>query len=370
MSGTIMRAQPLVRGWLILLGAVILVAGLFFTLGGLKLVSLGGSPYFLIAGVALVASGALIALRRTAGALLFGAVFLLTILWALWEVGFTFWPLVSRLLALGVGATVVALSYPLLHRKDGPVPAAKPALIVAAIVGLASAAGMAGMFVAHPTVPFAGQADALIPVDAAHEQKDWAAYGNTPGGSRFVALDQITRDNVNNLKVAWTYRTGDIAQSDGNGAEDQNTPLQIGDTVYICTPHNNVIALDADTGREKWKTIVDAKASVWMRCRGLAYFDARAPLTQPSLPGATPVTPVTVPTGAACQRRILMNTIDARLIALDADTGKYCADFGTNGTVDLKAGLGNAPDPQYQLTAAPTLAGTTVVPASVGAEVS
>ena len=262
MSGTIMRAQPLVRGWLILLGAVILVAGLFFTLGGLKLVSLGGSPYFLIAGVALVASGALIALRRTAGALLFGAVFLLTILWALWEVGFTFWPLVSRLLALGVGATVVALSYPLLYRKDGAVPAAKPALIVAAIVGLASAAGMAGMFVAHPTVPFAGQADALIPVDAAHEQKDWAAYGNTPGGSRFVALDQITRDNVNNLKVAWTYRTGDIAQSDGNGAEDQNTPLQIGDTVFICTPHNNVIALDADTGREKWKTIVDAKASV------------------------------------------------------------------------------------------------------------
>ena len=156
-------------------------------------------------------------------------------------------------------------------------------------------------------------------------------------------------------------RTGDVAQSDGNGAEDQNTPLQVGDTLFICTPHNNVIALDADTGREKWKTLINAKASVWMRCRGLAYFDAHAPIQQPSLPGATPVTAVTVPTGAACQRRILMNTINAELIALDADTGKFCADFGTNGRVDLKAGLGNAPDPQYQLTSAPTLAGTTVV---------
>ena len=361
MSGTKMHGQPLVRGWLLLLGAVILAAGLFFAIGGGKLVSLGGSPYFLIAGIALVLAGGLIALRKTSGGLLFGATFLFTIFWALWEVGFSFWPLISRLLAMGVGATVVALSYPLLRRGDGSAPAWRPALLMAVLVGLGSAAGAAGMFMVHPTVPFAGQVASLVPVDPAREQKDWTAYGNTPGGSRFVALDQITRDNVNKLKVAWTYRTGDIAQSDGNGAEDQNTPLQVGDTLFICTPHNNVIALDADTGREKWKTLINAKASVWMRCRGLAYFDVHAPIQQPSLPGATPVTAVTVPTGAACQRRILMNTINAELIALDADTGKYCADFGTNGRVDLKAGLGDAPDPQYQLTSAPTLAGTTVV---------
>ncbi len=361
MSGTKMHGQPLVRGWLLLLGAVILAAGLFFAIGGGKLVSLGGSPYFLIAGIALVLAGGLIALRKTSGGLLFGATFLLTIFWALWEVGFSFWPLISRLLAMGVGATVVALSYPLLRRGDGSSPAWRPALLMATLVGLGSAAGAAGMFMVHPTVPFAGQMASLVPVDPAREQKDWTAYGNTPGGSRFVALDQITRDNVNKLKVAWTYRTGDVAQSDGNGAEDQNTPLQVGDTLFICTPHNNVIALDADTGREKWKTLINARASVWMRCRGLAYFDAHAPIQQPSLPGATPVTAVTVPTGAACQRRILMNTINAELIALDADTGKFCADFGTNGRVDLKAGLGDAPDPQYQLTSAPTLAGTTVV---------
>ncbi|WP_395337361.1 glucose/quinate/shikimate family membrane-bound PQQ-dependent dehydrogenase [Novosphingobium sp. BL-8H] len=361
MSGTRNANGFLAKAWLILIGAIVLLAGLFFTLGGIKLASLGGSFYFVIAGIALLVSGFLIARQRPAGALLFGATFLLTIVWALWEVGFAFWPLISRLLAMGVGATVIALSYPLLRRAVGRNPAWRTSLAAAAVVGLASAIGFAGMFVAHPTVAFSGKLDGLIPVDPAHEQKNWEAYGNTPGGSRFVALDQITRDNVKNLKVAWTYRTGDVAVSDGNGAEDQDTPLQVGDTVYICTPHNNVIALDADTGHEKWKARIDARASVWMRCRGLAYFDAKAPIQQPNMPGSTPVTAVTVPEGAPCQRRILMNTINAELIALDADTGKFCTDFGNGGRVDLKAGLGNAPDPQYQLTSAPTLAGTTVV---------
>ncbi|EJL31847.1 membrane-bound PQQ-dependent dehydrogenase, glucose/quinate/shikimate family [Novosphingobium sp. AP12] len=361
MSGTNDRGSLLVRAWLLLLGIVILAAGLFLTVGGAKLVSLGGSFYFLLAGLALLASGFLIARRKPVGALVFGAVFLLTILWSLWEVGLEFWPLISRLLALGVGMTVVTLSLPLMRRAQGLAPNWRPALAVAAVVGLGSLAGGAGMFVPHPTVPFAGTEAAMLRVDPAHEQKNWEAYGNTSGGSRFAALDEINRGNVGNLKVAWTYRTGDVAQSDGNGAEDQNTPLQVGDTVFVCTPHNNVIALDADTGREKWKTLINARASVWMRCRGLAYFDARAPLQQPSVPGSTPVTAALVPEGAPCQRRILMNTINAQLVALDADTGKFCPGFGANGRVDLKAGLGDAPDPQYQLTSAPTLAGTTVV---------
>ncbi|WP_404477455.1 glucose/quinate/shikimate family membrane-bound PQQ-dependent dehydrogenase [Novosphingobium sp. BL-52-GroH] len=361
MPGTNIDSSRPTRWWLLLLGLVILAAGLFLAVGGAKLVSLGGSFYFLLAGVALLASGFLIARRRPAGALVFGAVFLATVVWALWEVGLAFWPLISRLLAMGVGATVVALSFPLLRRANGQAPAWRPSLVVGAVLGLGSAAGFAAMFVPHATVAFTGAEAALAPVDAAHEQKNWEAYGNTGGGSRFVALDQITRDNVDKLQVAWTYRTGDVAVSDGNGAEDQDTPLQVGDTVFVCTPHNNVIALDADTGREKWKTVINARASVWMRCRGLAYFDARAPIPQPAVPGSSPITPVTVVEGAPCQRRILMNTINAQLVALDADTGGFCPDFGVNGRVDLKAGLGAAPDPQYELTSAPTLAGTTVV---------
>ncbi|MEW9617872.1 glucose/quinate/shikimate family membrane-bound PQQ-dependent dehydrogenase [Shinella sp. S4-D37] len=361
MSST-MQIGSLARAWLVLLGAIIVAAGLFFTVAGGRLASLGGSFYFVVAGVFLLSSGFLIARRRPSGALLFGLVFLVTVAWALWDVGLTFWPLNSRLLALCVGATVVALSYPALRLSVGLSPVRGPSLALAAVLALASAGGMAGMFVPHPPVAFSGTPEALTKVDPTNEQKNWEAYGNTSGGSRFVALDQITRDNIADLKVAWTYHTGDTPISpDANGAEDQQTPLQVGERVFLCTPHNNVIALDADTGKEIWKTEINAKSSVWMRCRGLAYFDATRPLVQPTAAGATPVTDVTVAEGALCQRRILMNTITAELIALDADTGAFCTGFGTNGRVDLKIGLGDAPDPSYVLTSAPTLAGTTLV---------
>ena len=147
----------------------------------------------------------------------------------------------------------------------------------------------------------------------------------------------------------------------GNGAEDQQTPLQIGDRIYMCTPHNNVIAVDADSGKQIWKREINAQAEVWNRCRGPAYFDINKPLPQPTVSGSTPITPVSLPAGDSCQRRLLMNTIDARLIAINADNGELCQQFGDKGTVDLKAGLGDAQDPKYQLTSAPTLAGTTVV---------
>ncbi len=349
------------RLWLLLLGTILLVAGGFFLIGGGKLILLGGSAYFLLAGAALLASGLLILRRKPAGALLFGAIWAATLLWALWEVGLSFWPLISRLLAISVGAVVVALSMPLLRRFAGRPPAYAASFGIGGVLALACAAGFAGMFVPHPPVAFAGMEPALFPLRGGAQASDWSAYGHGADNTRFAALDQINRDNVDQLAVAWTYRTGDVAVSDGNGAEDQNTPLQIGDTLYVCTPHNDVIALDADTGRQKWKVMVNAKSQIWQRCRGLAYFDARASLKQPVVPGSPPVPAAALAPDAPCQRRLFVNTIDARLIAIDADTGRLCPDFGSNGVVDLKAGLGAAPDPQYQLTSAPTLAGTTVV---------
>lgn len=362
MPDTIQSPSGLAKVWLAILGFVIVAAGLFFLIGGAELIRRGGSWYFAIAGVALIASGVQIIRRKPSGALLFGLVFVATAIWAVWEAGLDFWPLISRLLAMSVGAVFVALSVPLLRRATGRTPAYAASFALAAVLAVATIAGFAGMFVPHPTVAFSGDVTPLTPVTAETEQKNWQHYGNTSGGDRFVALDQITRDNVKDLKVAWTYRTGDTPLSPtGGGAEDQQTPLQVGDTVFLCTPHNNVIALDADTGAEKWKREINAQSKVWMRCRGLAYFDVNAPLEQPTAPGSTPVTPVTLPEGSQCQRRILMNTITAVLVALDADTGEFCAGFGNNGQVDLKEGLGDAPDPSYVLTSAPTLAGTTVV---------
>lgn len=350
------RAAGASRFLLLGLGVIIALLGLALAIGGVKLVSLGGSWYFLIGGAIMAIAGLLIAGRKPAGAWLFAAFLIGTAIWAVADVGLVFWPLFSRVFMFAAIGMVVALVYPLLVNRP-----ARGAYAVAAVLAVGVAVAAGNMFVAHPSVAPTGAGPGITPVAAADAQKDWAHYGNTEGGSRFAALDQINRDTVNKLKVAWTYHTGDVAISDGNGAEDQLTPLQIGNKVFICTPHNNLIALDADTGKELWKNEVNAKSAVWQRCRGMAYFDATAPIAQPTQPNSSPITAASVPAGAQCQRRLLTNTIDARLIAVDADTGKFCEDFGTHGQVDLKAGLGNVPDSYYQLSSAPLMAGTTVV---------
>jgi quinate dehydrogenase (quinone) len=339
------------------LGVIITLLGLALAAGGVKLVSLGGSWYFLVGGLVMAVSGLLIARFKLAGAWLFAAFVLGTAIWAVSDAGLVFWPVFSRLFMFSAVGLAVTLVYPLLKRANGGIPG-RGAYGVAAVLAIALAVAAGNMFVAHPTVAATGTGPGLTPVEPANAQKDWAHYGNTEGGSRFAALDQINRDNVDKLKVAWTYHTGDVAESDGNGAEDQLTPLQIGNKVFICTPHNNLIALDADTGKELWKNAINAKSKVWQRCRGMAYFDATKDIAQPSNSSIIEAKPAPA---ANCQRRLLTNTIDARLIAVDADTGEFCQGFGNNGQVDLKAGLGDVPDSYYQLSSAPLMAGTTVV---------
>lgn len=354
------QPSPSVRRWPIWIAALgVLVFGLLYLLGGGYLATLGGSWYFLLAGLGMTVAAIALFKSRLLGAWLFAAVMVLSVIWALADAGLNFWPQISRLFALGVLSLVVALAYPTLRRANG-LRGGKAGYGVGALLAVAVVAGAAGMFVPHASVAPSGDGPGMTKVAPANAQKDWAHYGNDEGGSRFAALDQINRDNVANLVPAWTYHTGDVAISNGNGAEDQTTPLQIGDKVFICTPHNNIIALDADTGKELWKNEINAQAAVWQRCRGLAYFDASSAVS-PASEGNTPVKAVSVAPGANCQRRLLTNTIDARLIAVDADTGEFCQGFGNNGQVDLKAGLGNVPDAYYQLSSAPLMAGTTVV---------
>ena len=361
MAETTSRPMKGLGIWCVLLGLVLLAVGLFFAIGGGKLLSLGGSAYFLIAGIVMLLSAIQFFRKKSSAVVLFLLVFIGTLVWALIDVGLTFWPLVSRLMVPTGLALLALIVWPALRKREGKTALAAPSYGLAALLAVGMVVALVQMFQPHPTVAFKGETLPLVPVKAGEEQKNWDNYGNTPEGSRFVALSQITRDNVKDLQVAWTFHTGDTPESPtGNGAEDQQTPLQVGNTLYLCTPHNNVIAVEADTGKEVWKREINAQAEVWNRCRGLAYFDATKPLTQPTQPGSTPVLPA-LHVGESCQRRILMNTIDARLIAIDADNGQFCEGFGDHGVVDLKAGLGDAPDPQYQLTSAPTLAGTTVV---------
>ncbi len=348
--------------WSILFGLVLLAIGLFFAIGGGKLAALGGSWYFIIAGIFMLLSAIQFFRRKSSAVTMFALVFIGTLIWSLFDAGWHFWPLVSRLMVPAGLMLFAFLTWPALRKSEGKSPLAKVSYALSAVIAIGMVATFVQMFQPHPTVAFAGKELPLIPVDKTKPQQDWSSYGRTPGGDRFAAIDQITRDNVKDLQVAWIFHTGDTPISPtGNGAEDQQTPLQVGNTLYLCTPHNNVIAVEADSGKQIWKREINAQAEVWNRCRGLAYFDATKPVEQPTQPGSMPVPAPAIAAGVSCQRRLLMNTIDARLIAINADNGEFCEDFGTHGVVDLKTGLGKAPDPQYQLTSAPQLAGTTVV---------
>lgn len=354
------QPTPKLKLWSWLMAIILACVGLFFTIAGAKLVSLGGSLYFLIAGIITLISVIQFFRVRSSAVTVFGLVFIGTLIWALADVGIDFWPLVSRLM-VPAGLMMLALvTWPFLRASESKSPCSKPSFTVAGVILVSMVATLVSMFQPHPTVDNGSELP-LIPVTKETQQKNWEHYGNTVEGSRFVALDQITRDNVKDLKVAWTYRTGDIAYSNGNGAEDQQTPLQVGNRIFLCTPHNNVIAVDADSGKEIWKHEFNAQAQVWNRCRGVTYFDTTRPVQQPTVPGSTPVKTMDVAAESQCQQRIIMNTINAELVELDANTGELCTSFGDNGMVDLKKGMGDAEDPTYQLTAAPTLAGTTIV---------
>lgn len=337
---------------LIALGALTMLMGAFLAVGGAYLAALGGSWYFVLAGLALLVSGLLIARHRPTGAWLFALTLAGTAVWAVRDAGWHFWPLVSRLVAFCVLGVLVALAYPSLVR----VPAARVlrgARVVAALLAVALVVVGGYAFVPAAVVVAQGPAPAVVPVKPEAAQKEWRHWGNTTAGDRFAALDQITKDNVDQLQVAWTAHTGDLPQSNGSGAEDQNTPLQIGTTVYVCTAYSKIVALDADTGAELWRYDPKAVAPNWQRCRGLGYHDQDGLAA-----GATP-TPGSTP--GACRQRLLLPTIDARLIAVDAATGKPCADFGKQGVVDLKAGMGEVKDGYYQQTSTPLVAGDLVV---------
>jgi quinoprotein glucose dehydrogenase len=188
---------------------------------------------------------------------------------------------------------------------------------------------------------------------------EWPAYGGDPGGQRYTPLDDITRENVARLRVAWTYRTGDV--SDGRGAIPsttafENTPLLVDDTLVVCTPMNRVIALDPETGAERWSfdpgLDLSGRYANQLICRGVASW-------QDGARGE----------GEPCRRRLFMGTNDARLVALDARSGRRCADFGANGELDLNPGAGeSAWRGEYQVTSPPAVIGGRVVVGSAVAD--
>jgi quinoprotein glucose dehydrogenase len=189
---------------------------------------------------------------------------------------------------------------------------------------------------------------------------DWRVYGRDAGGTRFSPLTQITKENVNRLAPAWTFHTGEanVATPRGRPPALEATPLVVDGTMYLSTPVGRVYALNAATGVVKWRFdagVDPTKGYGDFASRGVAYWSA------------TPAPAARAPT---CSQRIFLTTIDARLIALDAKTGRKCAGFGQKGTVDLRRGLRIPPFEfqAYQMTSPPTVIRDLVVTGSAIAD--
>ena len=212
------------------------------------------------------------------------------------------------------------------------------------------------------TLQLDGCAPPAMVRDPAAPVEEWPNYGNDPGSSRYSPLTEINKNNVANLRVVWTYRTGDMSDgtSTWNGERVRSrstfeaTPLMVDNTLYVITPFNRIIALDPETGTQKW--VFDPKIDRIgdygdaLTSRGLAlHIDPKLQLGQP------------------CHKTLYEATLDGRLIAVDADTGKPCSDFGANGEVNLKAGVNLKTNVdwdnkgEYHFTSAPAVVGDVVV---------
>jgi len=186
---------------------------------------------------------------------------------------------------------------------------------------------------------------------------DWPNYGNDPGGMRFSPLKQINRETVSRLKTAWVFHTGDISDgSDGHKRSGfETTPILVDGTLFLTTPFNRVIALDPNSGTQKWAYDPEVDRSLdygdGLINRGVAtWLDPSRKANQP------------------CGRRIFEATLDARLIALDSATGMPCVGFGDKRQVDLRdvpgytsRGLGEHSQGWYHMTSPPAVIDDLVV---------
>ncbi|GAO38707.1 quinoprotein glucose dehydrogenase [Sphingomonas changbaiensis NBRC 104936] len=331
------------------LAVVLALLGLAVGIGGAWLVALGGSLYYLIAGLALIGCAVLLWQRRPAALWLYALLLVGTMIWALAEVGLDFWQLAPRGDLLVILAILLALPW-VVRRLERTARWPGPAWPLVGAIGLAVLVAIVAAFgnphdldgtLPGPRATLAASLYGNVP------QQDWTAYGRSWRGDRWSPLNQIRPDNAGKLEKAWEFHTGDMKRpGDPDEFTYEVTPIKVGGLVYFCSPHNIVFAVDAETGKQVWRFdphIIDSKQMQHLTCRGVSYHSA-------AMPGAS-----RAPNGE-CPERIIMGTNDARLIALDARTGQPCRSFGNNGQVNLWPG---APDWQrgwWQVTSPPVIA--------------
>ncbi|WP_312527349.1 glucose/quinate/shikimate family membrane-bound PQQ-dependent dehydrogenase [Comamonas sp.] len=338
--------------------AILVLVTLFLVGGGGWLIALGGSAYYLVAGVVLAVITWLYARDRVASLWLYAVLLFATIAWGIWESGTDFWALTPRLdiwFVLGLWLVLPWASRRLLPSAGAKSLLSVGLVAVLAVLGLSwfnDPQEVNGSLARAPSAqktPVAGVADA-----------DWPAYGRTQAGVRYSPLAQINDSNVNKLQLAWKYQTGDFKGEDDSGETTAElTPIKVGNRMFICTTHQFLDALDPATGKRLWRFDPQLKADrtfQHLTCRGVSYYDsanveANSASVQKNLTQAS----------AECPRKVILPVNDGRLFAVNPDTGKPCSDFGNQGQVDLQA---NMPFPYrggYNPTSPPVVTGSTIV---------
>lgn len=343
---------------MIIFTIVLLLLGIVLLAGGVWLVSLGGSLYYAIAGIALIVAGLASKGRRPVARWVYAAFLAGTAIWALWESGHDWWPLASR---LGVFLLLaIPLLFPGPKAQRGGVMVLAPVWVVVGLITVSSLA-----FDRHQ---IHGQLNEEV-VSADPEMGDisdesWHAYGRSNLGQRYSPLDQITVENVGKLEKAWQYQTGDLQMPEDIGEITyEATPIKVGNSLFLCTPHNWLVALDADTGEKQW--VYDAKVPMESQrqhqtCRGVSYL----PPSEGD-PNGIEVQLIKEPAedlaSVQCDAQLFMPTSDARLLAVDPETGARCSGFAEDGSLNL---MHNMPFKQagfYYSTSPPVVANGLVV---------
>jgi len=178
----------------------------------------------------------------------------------------------------------------------------------------------------------------------------WTHYGGDPGGNRYSELEQINRENVRDIEVAWEFSTGDLeARADVIGRSAfEGTPIVFAGNLVFCTPFNEIIALDPGTGEERWRYDADVPTDYW-------------PSNQFVCRGVAPWTDVLLEEGAMCKHRLFMGTVDYRVVSVDAETGAPCNEFGDGGAVQIDPGMDLIWPGEFHITSPPAIAGDIVI---------
>lgn len=364
-------------------------------IGGAYLLSLGGSPYYLIAGVIILTTAFLLFKKHWSAYGLYALFIVATMAWALWESGFYWWalaprvgfPLIFGLLMLlpwvsnkmrGPKTQVASHSTPTTNNaKKSPLYywGLLVSVIVGALLSFGSLANNATDKLGELDLNAANDDEQNVssdetsanlgdPLSNGQQTPDgeWSAYGRTDYGQRYSPLDKINTDNVKNLELAWQIQTGDVkGPNDVGETTYQATPLKIGNGLYLCTPHNWVMALDADSGESLWTFDPKVEKNLQRQhqtCRGVSYYagQATSPVQVQKIAGNTFEN-----ASKQCDAKIFIPTSDAKLYALDPNTGQRCQDFGDDGALDLMHNMPFNQAGYYYSTSPPVIAGDTII---------